>query len=123
MCQPILVTSVVEEVKAKILQRLGSLSSDDDVTKMASDGGVASGTDGAVSDSKSTKPRCVEDWLLLITLIEFVCVCERVCLSCHEGFSYQAVHFQGLIHNIQMNMISVICLKFLICKGSCSLQV
>jgi len=48
-----------------------------------------------------------------------MCVCVSVYLSCPEGFSFQAAHFQGLIHNIQKNMISVICLKFLIFKRSC----
>ncbi|KAI0238037.1 Multidrug resistance-associated protein 1 [Lamellibrachia satsuma] len=47
----------LEKVKAKIVQRLGSLSGDDDIAKMVLDGGVASGPDGASFELKGTKPR------------------------------------------------------------------
>ena len=45
------------------MQRLGSMSGDEDITKMVSDGSVASGPDGASSESKGTKPRSVDNWL------------------------------------------------------------
>ena len=45
------------------MQRLGSLSGDDDIAKMVLDGGVASGPDGASFELKGTKPRSVDNWV------------------------------------------------------------